>query len=62
MSAPTVHQIRSSGMLSAAVVVIRLAGRLAGQTATTDWPSYNRHPPRIATRRSTRSTRAVCRP
>jgi glucose dehydrogenase len=45
MSAQTVHQIRSSGMLSAAVVVILcLAGRLAGQSATTDWPSYNRTP------------------
>ncbi len=45
MSAQTVHHIRSSGMLSAAVVlIVCLAGRLAGQTATTDWPSYNRTP------------------
>jgi alcohol dehydrogenase (cytochrome c) len=43
MSAQIVRQTRFIRVVAAVVVVsLYVAGRLAGQTAATDWPSYNR--------------------
>ena len=43
MSAMNVRQTRFIHLATAAVVLsLCVAGRLAGQSATTDWPSYNR--------------------